>query len=147
MAGVNGGEGEQAAEVTISDAARAKILELIDARGIAGHGALRISVGEVSFAGPEYGMALVEESERTEDDVELDGGDFPVLVDAASLPYVGGASVNYYDTLFQQGFQIDPPADMPAPEVASSREWDDPLAQRVQEVIDTMINPGVAAHG
>lgn len=134
--------------LTITEEAHAKILELLEARGMKEDGALRITVEDVTFAGPEYGMALVEQSSATDTDVAIDGEGFPVLVDAEHVPYVNGAVVGYYDTLFQQGFQIDPPENLPGPEEVQPRvNWDDPVAQRVQQVIDQMVNPGVASHG
>ncbi|MCC7105889.1 MAG: NifU family protein [Chloroflexi bacterium] len=140
-------------DLTFTSDARDKILEVIQAKGLAGHGALRIAVKGMGMSGPEYGMALVDSSSRTDQDVELNGGGIAVLVDAGSAQYVRGARVDYYDNLLQKGFQIDPPPAEPILPMAGpagpggTREWDDPLAQRVQEVIDTMINPGVASHG
>ena len=146
-------DGGGPAGVHLTSDARSKIAELIEAKGLLGNGALRITVKGMGMSGPEYGMALVESGTRTEDDTQLDGGDFPVLVDSASLPYVRGARVDYYDNLLQKGFQIDPPPPQPVLPMAGNvgpggtREWSDPLAQRVQQVIDSMINPGVASHG
>jgi Fe/S biogenesis protein NfuA len=140
-------------ELTFTTDARDKILELIQAKGLAGRGALRIAVKGMGMSGPEYGMALVDSSSRTDEDVELNGGGISVLVDAESARYVRGARVDYYDNLLQKGFQIDPPPPEPILPMAGAvgpggkREWEDPLAQRIQQVIDTMVNPGVAGHG
>lgn len=152
MAGSNG-EGGSGTDVTFTSDARSKILELMEAKGLAGRGALRIVVKGMGFNGPEYGMALVGLDTKSDDDTELDGGGITVLADVQSLPHVLGSRVDYYDNLLQKGFQVDPPPPEPLLPMAGqvgdggSREWTDPLAQRVQEVLDEMINPGIAGHG
>ncbi len=42
-------------------------------------------------------------------DLELDLHGVPVVVDRMSAPYLGGATIDFTDTIEQQGFTIDNP--------------------------------------
>ncbi|MFQ5533189.1 MAG: NifU family protein, partial [Candidatus Methylomirabilales bacterium] len=67
----------------------------------------------------------------------IDVGGFEVIVDPESAPNLKGVTIDYVDGMYQSGFKIDNPNPL----------WTDPKAQAVQEVLDSQINPGVAAHG
>ena len=123
--------------VTITDAAREKILEILDDQGIRGRGAIRVAVEGRGPGGFNYAMSLEEDAQPEPGDTAQDEGDFKVLVDADTLPRLRGATVDFVGQLMGGGFKIENP----------NAVWDDPTAAAVQRLIDTQINPGVAAHG
>jgi iron-sulfur cluster assembly accessory protein len=42
-------------------------------------------------------------------DVDIDAHGVPIVVDRMSAPYLGGATIDFTDTIEQQGFTIDNP--------------------------------------
>lgn len=135
--------------VHFTDAARQKIVELLTTKGFLGTGALRISVKNPGFGVPDYGMALEEHGQPGPNDVIVSAGAFNVLVDSASLPMVNGATVDFFDQLLQRGFRVEappPPAAAPPPP-RPDLDLSNPRVQRVYEVIEQQINPGIASHG
>jgi Fe/S biogenesis protein NfuA len=123
--------------VTITDAAREKVLEILDSQNIRGRGAIRIAIEGRGASGFNYSMALEEDGEAEPNDTVQDEGDFKVLADAATAPKLRGATVDFIGQLMGGGFRIENP----------NSAWDDPVAAEVQRLIDTQINPSVAAHG
>ncbi len=123
--------------VTVTDAAREKIAEIMDVQGITGRGAIRVGINGRGASGFNYSMALEEDPETEPGDFVQDEGTFKVLVDADSIEKLRGATVDFVGQLVGGGFRIDNPNSV----------WDDPIAVEVQKLLDTQINPGVASHG
>ena len=125
--------------ITITEAARKKILALIEAEDEEGL-ALRVAIGGRGPGGFQYGLQYVKEQTKEVDDTVIDAGGFQVFVDRESMPNLKGATLDYFDGLggmLERGFKFDNPNPL----------WSDPMAKTVQEVIDTRVNPGVAGHG
>jgi Fe/S biogenesis protein NfuA len=123
--------------VIVTDAAREKIAEIMDMQGITGRGAIRVGINGRGPSGFAYSMSLEEDAEAEAGDFVQDEGNFKVLVDAASIDKLRGASVDFVGQLVGGGFKIDNPNSV----------WDDPIAVEVQKLLDSQINPGVASHG
>lgn len=92
--------------IALTDTAAAKVKELID-REENKDLALRVSVQPGGCAGMKY--ALFFDDEVKESDIVKEFGGVRVLVDQASVSFVQGATVDYLDTLEQQGFAINNP--------------------------------------
>jgi Fe/S biogenesis protein NfuA len=123
--------------LTLTEAAIQKVVSIMEAQGRLGDG-LRLAVAGRSSTGFRYSLGLVEEGQEDADDVVVDSGQFKVFIDPQSVPHLEGASIDYVDNGVQgSGFKVDNPNPV----------WTDPLAIRVQELIDERINPGVASHG
>jgi Fe/S biogenesis protein NfuA len=123
--------------LTITDAAKQKIVGIMEGQGRLGDG-LRLSIAGRSSSGFRYSMGLVEEGQESLEDVVIDSGEFKVFVDPQSAAALEGATIDYVDQgIHGSGFKIDNPNPV----------WTDPLAQQVQELLDNRINPGIAAHG
>jgi len=122
--------------LTVTEAAKRKILSVIQAQGKPGDG-LRITIVGRSSAGFTYDMHLVEEGDAQAEDSVVDVGDFPVIIDAESAPHMRDVIIDYVEDLQQSGFRIGNPNSV----------WTDPKAMAVQELLDTQINPAVASHG
>ena len=122
--------------LTVTEAAKRKILSVIQGHGKPGDG-LRIAIVGRSSAGFTYDMQLVEEGDAEAEDIVVDVGDFSVIVDPDSAPYMRDVVIDYVEDLQQSGFRIGNPNPI----------WTDPQAMAIQELLDTQINPAVASHG
>ncbi len=92
--------------LNLSDAAAAKVRDLIQAEGN-DELALRVAVRPGGCSGFSYEMFF--DSEFAPDDNLADAGGVRVVVDAASAPYLKGASLDYKDGLQGAGFAINNP--------------------------------------
>ncbi len=131
-------------KLTFTDRARDMVLSFMEQEEDAPQ-ALRIAVDGSPFA-PNYELTLVEAESRQESDVEVSAGAFPVLVDKASAGRLDGASVDFVETIQESGFQITPNPDAVKAAIDATGPKGE-LADRVRHVLDTEINPAVAAHG
>lgn len=122
--------------ITITDSAKKKILELMQAESQPDIG-VRVLVTGGSPGSFRYGLGFMAGKDKAADDTVIDAGGFKVYVDAESAPKLQGATVDFIEGINQSGFKIDNP----------NSGWKDPVAAAVQRVIDTRINPGVASHG
>lgn len=92
--------------VNLTEAAAAKAKALLDQEG-RNDLALRIAVQPGGCAGLRYQLYF--------DDRDLDGdkvdevGGVRLVVDKMSVPYLAGATIDFADTIEQQGFTIDNP--------------------------------------
>lgn len=92
--------------VNLTDAAAAKAKALLDQEA-RDDLSLRIAVQPGGCAGLRYQLYF--------DDRELDGdkadevGGVRLVVDKMSVPYLAGATIDFSDTIEQQGFTIDNP--------------------------------------
>jgi iron-sulfur cluster assembly accessory protein len=68
---------------------------------------LRVSVQPGGCSGFQYQLFFDERSLDGDIDITTDG--VPVVVDRMSAPYLSGATIDYTDTIEQQGFTIDNP--------------------------------------
>jgi iron-sulfur cluster assembly protein len=93
--------------VTLTDAAVAKVREIVEAQGQADAG-LRVYIAGGGCSGFKYGMALDNEAGPDDEVFEFNG--LKVFIDSMSLPYLRGASVDYVDdALLGQGFKVENP--------------------------------------
>jgi Fe/S biogenesis protein NfuA len=122
--------------LTVTDLAKSKILALMESEDRKGL-ALRISIPGRGPGGFRYELGFVEGSDKRDDDTVVDAGGFQILVDKETVPNLQGSTLDFVDGVHESGFKIDNPNPL----------WHEPLAQKVQEVIDSRINPGIASHG
>ena len=122
--------------LTISEAAIRKVLALLKADNRV-DAALRMAIEGRGPGGFQYNLRFVRQDEQAADDVVMDAGGFKVLIDAASVPSLQGATLDYVEGLEGSGFRFDNPNPI----------WTDPKAAAVQKVLDDEINPAVAQHG
>ena len=104
--------------------------------------ALRIHVTGGSPVAPSFDLSLVGSNDRHPDDVEVDAGGFPVLLDPSSAERLEGAQVDFVQRVNESGFEITPAS--PAVAVEAPRGA---IADKVQSVLDQQVNPGIASHG
>ena len=92
--------------ITISDSAKNKVIDLLleeNNKALM----LRTFVQGGGCSGMSYGFTLDEE--QNEDDFEFPVGNFKVLVDATSMQYLQGASIDYKEDLSGSQFSISNP--------------------------------------
>jgi len=95
-----------ASTVTLTETAAGKVRTLLDQEG-RDDLRLRVAVQPGGCSGLQYQLFF---DERTLDgDVDLDISGVPIVVDRMSAPYLGGATIDFTDTIEQQGFTIDNP--------------------------------------
>ena len=97
---------EAAPLVSLSEAAAAKLTELTAAEANPAIG-LRVYVYSGGCSGFRYGMML--EDQPTPEDVTIETRGIRVYVDQQSTQYLGGAEIDYLDTLMGAGFTVNNP--------------------------------------
>lgn len=122
--------------ITVTDSARTKIFELQQARGLA-DALLRVGIRGRGPGGFLYTLAFATPDAEQPDDTRLVLDGITLLVDADSMDYLQGASIDFVDTPDEAGFRVDNPNPL----------WRDPASLAIQAVIDTQINPTLASHG
>jgi iron-sulfur cluster assembly accessory protein len=91
---------------TISDAAADKVRSLIEAEGNPDL-VLRVAVRPGGCSGLSYEMFF--DSDVAPDDVRSEHNGVAVVIDPASAPHLGGASLDFNDGLQGAGFSINNP--------------------------------------
>ena len=92
--------------VTLTDTASGKVKALLDAEG-RDDLALRIAVQPGGCSGLRYQLFFDDRS--LDGDQVIDFSGVNVVVDRMSVPYLGGAVIDFVDTIEKQGFTIDNP--------------------------------------
>ncbi len=125
--------------ITVTEVAKKKFLETIEAEGRQGHG-LRVIVSNAGTQQPEFALNFVAPDEVREDDRIDDVGEFKVYMDPQSAKHLEDATIDFIEDLTESGFKVDAPkAGIPRPS--------GPVAEAVQTVLQEKINPAIAAHG
>lgn len=118
--------------LTFTPTASERVRAFLDKQREQGVTALR-----VAGTRQEHKLWLVKPSDRHEHDQVMAGEGFEVFLDPLTVRHLDGATVDFVEGVMQSGFRVFFP----------SPTWDQPLAQRVQDVLDLQVNPGVAGHG
>jgi iron-sulfur cluster assembly accessory protein len=95
-----------ATSISLTSAAAVKVRTLIEQEG-RDDLKLRVSVQPGGCSGFQYQLFFDERSLDGDVNIEHDG--VPVVVDRMSAPYLVGATIDFTDTIEQQGFTIDNP--------------------------------------
>lgn len=127
--------------ITFTDAARRHVVSYLEQEEE--ELAVRVEVLDSSPLAPRYDLALISDEERADDDRTFDGGGFRVVVPETSAELLDGATVDWVESMAGSGFKVESPNLRPLGSEAPSGE----LAERVRGVIETQINPSIAAHG
>jgi len=111
--------------------------------------ALRVSVVPGSPVAPRFELTLVGLAERHEDEREIDGPGFPILVKEADASRLEGATVDFVERVNESGFEVRPVpgafnGNGTRPAAAAPTGV---IAERVKQVLDDQVNPAIASHG
>lgn len=118
--------------LTFTDNAITRVQHYLKLQAQQGVTAVRVA-GTV--AEPKLWLAKPSDLEATDHVFRVD--DFDVFMDPMSAEQLNGATVDFIEDVMSSGFRVYFP----------SPTWDDPVTQRIQDVLDKQINPGVASHG
>ena len=128
--------------IGFSESARNRIKEFMQEEGDDDL-AVRIVVLSSSPLAPEYDMALVGRDELDPDDQLFEADGLSVAVDAKSASLLEGTQVDWIESVQGSGFKFENPNLKPI----GSEPVTGPLVDRVKQVIEERINPGIAMHG
>jgi iron-sulfur cluster assembly protein len=98
---------EETPVVTVTAEAAAMIRDLLEQRELTDH-ALRVFVAGGGCSGMQYGMAFENNIQEFDTVVNVEDG-VQIVVDATSMMYVSGATIDYVDSLMGGGFRIENP--------------------------------------
>ena len=125
----------------ISATARQHFQRLIQQQDAPGLG-IRVQVIHAGTPKADCRLEFCEAADLGGDEWSLDCGEFTLYVDAASMPYLDDAHIDYETNATGGQLTVRAPKikGTPPDENAS-------LADRVRHVLDSEINPQIAAHG
>ncbi len=98
---------EEAAVITLTEAAAEKLNGIMKEKGVRETHALRVFVSGGGCSGLQYGMTF-DPNPRAIDTVVMQHG-MRVVIDPQSLQYMGGSTIDYVDSLMGGGFHIENP--------------------------------------
>ena len=133
--------------LTFTDRARDLVRSYLDQSG-GELQALRVAPQDGSPVAPRFELSLVSLSDKESGDVQVDGPGFPVLMKMGDSARLEGAVVDFVERVNESGFEVrlagsPQPAPLPRRNGAPKGE----IADRVQAVLDTQVNPAIAGHG
>ena len=130
--------------ITFTDRAREMLTSFLgDDEGQA----LRIRVGGPRTA-PTFDLSLVASSERLDEERPLDGEGIQVFVNEDDVALVDGATIDFVERVNESGFEVRPADGALPSRPGEAREAPTgPIADKVREVLDSQVNPAIAAHG
>ncbi len=129
------------AQVTVTDPARDYLAQLIEKQDVEGMG-VRIFVTQPGTKHAETCLAYCPPNEIVPTDEKVELGKFVLYLDHASVPFLEDAFVDYSKD--QMGGQLTIKA--PNAKVPNVDE-NAPLTDRINYVLASEINPGLASHG
>jgi iron-sulfur cluster assembly accessory protein len=97
---------DEVSAVNLTDGASVKVKDLLEAEG-RDDLALRVAVQPGGCSGLRYQLFFDDRSLDGDKKQDFDG--VRVVVDRMSAPYLGGAVIDFVDTIEKQGFTIDNP--------------------------------------
>jgi len=124
--------------MNFTDIARDKISEIVGNAGAECAG-VRVRAHKLGRHTFRYQFHLVRNEDLQAGDVVVDTGAFKTHIDPQSAEWLKGATVDFITVDGNSGFKIENPAARPV--------WDDPVAARVQKVIDEKLLPALGEHG
>ena len=127
--------------LTITDQAQTKFREILQGENRQGQGIRMTAKRGVSPFSVDYGLSFVDPGQEHPADKVFNLDGFNIYVDPQSFPLVEDATVDYVHGLSESGFKITNPR-MSAPPAPSG-----PLAEKIQHIIQSRINPAIRSHG
>jgi Fe/S biogenesis protein NfuA len=122
--------------ITVTPAARAKI-EAVRSKSGRPDARLRIAIAGRRGGQFVYELDLVAPENAPVADIMFEAAGLGLLVEPGSATNLEGAVIDLDPSALGGALRIDNP----------NEGWRDPVAARIQEVLDRQINPSVAAHG
>jgi|GEM_PF-46036 len=128
-------------EITVTDVAYEKFATALEAENEAngeGH-TIRVTAKRMGSTKANYELNIMGPDEKFDKDLSLEVRGMPFLVDPRSSRLLDGVSIDFVDGEYGAGFKFENPK--------LQEGWGNPIADKIQDIIDAEINPGLAAHG
>ncbi|WP_133501127.1 NfuA family Fe-S biogenesis protein [Cognatilysobacter terrigena] len=126
--------------IDISESAQGHFRRLIEREAIPGLG-VRLSASEAGTPRADVRLEFAEPADLHGDEWAVDCDGFTLWLDAASVPFLDGANIDYETKATGGQLQIR------APKIKGQAPADDAsLVDRVRYLIDNEINPQLASH-
>jgi Fe/S biogenesis protein NfuA len=132
--------------VTVTEAARAKIAELLAVEDDADTLGLRVAVTGASAADYLYDLAFEPVAEAEPDDVVYAQAELTMMVPAASVDALQGATLDLPSSEGQSGLVIRNP-NRPDPLAGVQLDLTGSIAEKITQLLEQQINPALASHG
>ncbi|MDC0412319.1 Fe-S biogenesis protein NfuA [Porticoccus sp.] len=127
--------------INITESAQKYLTELLEKQDTKGIG-IRIFVSDPGTPKAETCIAYCRPGEEKEDDIVVDYTDFQAHFGKKSLPFLEDAKVDYSDDKFGGQLTIRAPnSRMP------NINDDSPIEDKINYVLHSEVNPGLASHG
>jgi Fe/S biogenesis protein NfuA len=127
--------------LTLSAAAQDHFRRLIEQQGIDGLG-VRMQAVQPGTPKADCRLEFCESTDLTGSEWALECEGFTLYVDAASAPYLENAEIDYQTNATGGQLTVRAPKLKGSPPAEGA-----PLAERVRYLLDSEINPQIAAHG
>ncbi|HET9582046.1 MAG TPA: iron-sulfur cluster assembly accessory protein [Gemmatimonadota bacterium] len=107
---------------------------------------IRVTPGDQGFA---YHLQSSTEDQVSAGDLRIERDGIVLVIDRGSADLLRGTRIHYRQTLLESGFHFDNPNVPASPPLPTGARTDlaGPLPDRVRMLLDTEINPAIAAHG
>ncbi len=126
-------------KMEVSPVAEEKLKEALSSQNLQEH-AVRIVAKRASPVRFRYNLGVEPMDQGREDDYSLDAGGTELRADPETAEILDGVTLDYVEDSDEgSGFKFRNPLE--------EKGWEDPVAQRFQELLDKEINPGIASHG
>ena len=135
--------------VAIEDKAKETILEVIRREPDGDDLGLVVSISGIDGTAFKYSLAMVRLEDAAPSDHLIPSGDLTIVVPDADLENLRGATIKMSRNLLEPGLILDNP-NSPSPRILGHGDpatLDGSVEQRAVQVVETMINPAIAAHG
>lgn len=135
--------------IEITPDARERIQSLVDAQVVQDPALrIRLDASNPSPLARQYAISLVERDDREKTEIAINVDEIRVFLNLDTSNLLSGATIDWVEENGTSGLRVHDPKARPAPQRESAAlPISGPLAERVQRVIDEVINPGIAAHG
>lgn len=135
--------------LTVDPRALSKLLEIRATEPDADELGLVLSIVGIDHATFAYEMVLMRPSDAAPGDHTEQHGELTVIIPKADVENLRGAELTMSPDLLNPGLRLNNP-NSPSPRIVSEAplaELSGPVAERVVQVIENLINPAIAAHG
>ena len=96
---------------------------------------------------PGFDLTLVPNTGRPDDECEIEIEGLKVLFPESDAQLLDGAIVDYVERVNESGFEVQTTSGAGAAPSRPEREPTGEIAERVRTVLETQVNPAIAAHG
>lgn len=135
--------------LTVADSALVKLLEIRATEHDAEKLALVLAIVGAEGDGFTYSMHMTALDRLSDDDHVEQHGDLPIAIPKGSVENLTGATLGMSKNLLKPGLSIENP-NSPSPTILGDGPPPDlsgPVADQVEHVLRTQINPSIASHG